>query len=126
LPKSGGADAILVVVDRLSKMAHFIPTNETITAKDLAKIYFDNIFKIHGLPADITSDRGSLFTSHFWEGLCACLNTKQNLSTAFHPQTDGQTERVNGILEQYLRAYCNYQQDNWRDLLTMAEFSYNN
>lgn len=80
----------------------------------------------HGLPADIVSDRGKLFTSEFWRALCDLLRVKTNLSTAYHPETDGQTERVNQVLEQYLRIYINYQQDDWISLLPLAEFAYNN
>jgi hypothetical protein len=126
LPPSEGYDSVLVVVDRLTKMAHFIPTTATIQPKDLARIFHDGFFRLHGLPQDITSDRGSLFTSAFWKALGKRLSIKGKLSTAFHPQTDGQTERTNAQLEQYIRGYCNYQQDNWAELISMAEFSYNN
>ena len=126
LPESNGFNACLVVVDRLTKMAHFIATNDTVTSEGLAILYRDNVFKHHGLPTSFVTDRGSVFTSDFSRVMCRLLDIKQNLSTAFHPETDGQTERINGILEQYLRGYCNYQQDNWYDLLSMAEFSYNN
>jgi hypothetical protein len=126
LPLSNGFDAILVVVDRLSKMAHFIPTTTTVTAEGLAKLFQDHIWRLHGIPRSIVSDRGSLFTSIFWKALSKLLNTDLDLSTAFHPQTDGQTERINAILEQYLRIYSNYQQDNWSGLLSTAEFAYNN
>src|SRR5213079_1188157 len=74
----------------------------------------------------IVSDRGSIFTSQFWKALSKSLDLKQRLSTSFHPQTDGQTERMNQTVEQYLRIYCNYHQDNWSELLSLAEFSYNN
>ena len=126
LPSSLDFDSVLVVVDRLSKMAHFVPCTSSLDALSFATLFRDNIFKLHGLPKDITSDRDSLFTSDFIKALAQALHVSQHLSTAFHPQTDGQTERVNAILEQYLRAYCNYQQDNWADLLAFAEFAYNN
>ena len=126
LPVSDGHNAILVVVDRFSKMSHFIPCSDTITAKDLSSLFLQNIFRLHGLPKDIVSDRGSVFNSKFWQDLLNQFNVKSNLSTAFHPQTDGQTERINSVLEQYLRIYVNYQQDNWSSLLPFAEFSYNN
>jgi transposase InsO family protein len=80
----------------------------------------------HGLPNSIISDRGSLFTSKFWKQVMETMGTTRNLSTAFHPETDGQTERTNATLEQYLRAYCNYQQTNWTQLLPIAEFCYKN
>ena len=126
LPVSNKFTAILVVVDRLTKMSHFIPTVNEIDAPQTAKLYLENIFKIHGLPRDIVSDRGSVFTSRFWTRLMELLNIKLNMSTAYHPQSDGQTERVNQVLEQYLRFYCDYQQDNWASLLPLAEFAYNN
>ncbi|HEX8609391.1 MAG TPA: reverse transcriptase domain-containing protein [Pedobacter sp.] len=126
LPLSEGYDAILVVVDHLSKMAHYIPCNTTLDAEGFAQLFVDHIFRLHGLPTKIISDRGSIFTSKFWKWVAIKLEIKRNLSTAFHPQTDGQTERINAILEQYLRCYCNYQQDNWRPLLSLAEFAYNN
>src|SRR5258707_4783855 len=126
LPMSNGYDALLVVVDRLSKMAHYIPTNTDITSKGLARLYFDHVFRLHGIPDSVVSDRGTQFISEFTKALCDLTGIQQNLSTSFHPQTDGQTERVNALVEQYLRGYCNYQHANCADLLTMAEFSYNN
>src|SRR5690606_4084097 len=126
LPVSDGYDAITVVVDRLSKMAHYIPCTTELDAETFAKLFVQNIFRLHGLPTKIVSDRGSLFTSKFWKWVAAKLGIKRNLSTAYHPQTDGQTERVNAIFEQYLRCYCNYNQDNWVGLLPVAEFAYNN
>ena len=126
LPVSDGHNSILVVVDRFSKMSHFIPCSDSITAKELSFLFLQHIFRLHGLPKDIVSDRGPVFTSKFWQELLKQFNVKSNLSTAFHPQTDGQTERINSVLEQYLRIYVNYQQDNWSSLLPFAEFSYNN
>jgi hypothetical protein len=126
LPESSGFDAILVVVDRLTKMAHFLPTTGTVDSEGTAALFRDGVFRLHGLPSDLVSDRGATFTSEFSRSLCRLTGITQNLSTAFHPQTDGQTERVNSVLEQYLRGYSNYQQDNWAELLSMAEFSYNN
>ena len=126
LPLSSGFDSIWVVVDRLTKYAHFVPTVKTLTAEQLATLFLDHIFKHHGLPHDIVSDRGSVFTSKFWKRFTSLCKIHSNLSTAFHPQTDGQTERVNAILEQYLRIYSNYQQNDWSDLLPLAQFSYNN
>ena len=107
-------------------MAHFIPCNETATAPQVASYFMDHVFKLHGLPSDIVSDRGSVFVSKFWQRLMQLLQIKSNLTTAYHPQSDGQTERVNAVLEQYLRIYCNYQQDDWCSLLSVAEFAYNN
>jgi hypothetical protein len=126
LPESNGKDSVLVVVDRLSKMAHFIPCRSDVDSAGTAALFRDWVFKYHGLPTSLISDRGTTFKSMFSRSLCEMVGISQKLSTAFHPQTDGQTERINAILEQYLRGYCNYQQDNWSDLLTMAEFAYNN
>jgi len=89
-------------------------------------MFLDNVVRLHGISQSLVSDRGSIFTSHFWSSLSNMMGLKQRISTAFHPQTDGQTERMNQTLEQYLRIYCNYQQDNWSNLLSLAEFSYNN
>jgi hypothetical protein len=118
-------DSIWVVVDRLTKMAHFLPCQETMNATQLAKLYLIYLFPVHGLPDDVVSDRGTLFTSNFMKALCHLLSVKQKMSTAFHPQTDGQTERTNQTLEQFLRIYCDYQQSNWSDLLAFAAFAYN-
>lgn len=126
LPDSGGFDSILVVVCRFTKMSVFIPTNITATSKDLAELFLQNVWSKHGLPDDIVSDRGSKFVSKFWKALCERLKITRKLSTAYHPQTDGQTERVNQSLEQYIRIYCAYQQNDWHRWLPLAEFAYNN
>lgn len=126
LPLSEGFDSICVIVDRLTKQAHFLPCNETITAEDTAELYMRNIFKIHGLPTDIISDRGPHFRAHFWKSLWTLLGVTVKRSTAYHPESDGQTERVNQTLEQYLRNYVCGRQDNWAGLLPFAEFAYNN
>ena len=119
LPKSNGCDSILVIVDRMTKLAHFIGCNESMQAPDLANLFLRNVFRAHGLPLDIVSDRGPLFVSKFWQATLAALKVKSNLSTAYHPQTDGQTERVNAALEQYLRVYENYQQTNWNSFYVL-------
>lgn len=126
LPLSEGFNAILVIVDRLTKMAIFIPTSTSLTAQELAAIYVQHVFAKHGLPSNIISDRGSEFTSDFWRSFTKLLGIDSHLSTAFHPETDGQTERVNQVLIQYLRLYCDYQQTDWVRLLPLAEFTYNN
>jgi len=126
LPKSKDYTCIMVVVDRLTKMAHFIPFRCLPTASIAADAFLSAIFRLHGLPESIISDRGSQFTSAFWNRLCNLYGIDHSLSTANHPQTDGQTERVNAILEQYLRCFINERQNNWADLLPFAEFSYNN
>ena len=126
LPLSNGHTAILVVVDRMTKMAHFIPTTDDIDATGTISLLMSRVFSLHGFPDDIVSDRGTTFTAQFTREYMAALKIKQNLSTAFHAQTDGQTERTNATLEQYLRCFINYQQDDWSEFLPMAEFSYNN
>ncbi|MBW0581343.1 hypothetical protein O181_121058 [Austropuccinia psidii MF-1] len=98
----------------------------SITSLDLAHLFIKNIFSKHGLPSSIVSDRGSIFVSSFWTNLCQQLKISRDLSTAYHPETDGQTERVNQILEQYLWMYVSYHQYDWNTWLTLAEFSYNN
>jgi len=112
LPKSEGNDAILIVIDRLTKMAHFLPCTKEINAQQFSELFMREIFRLHGLPKDIITDRGSIFTSDLWKERTKQLVIERRLSTAFHPQTDGQTERTNSTLEQYLRAYVNYQPDN--------------
>jgi transposase InsO family protein len=103
-----GHDAILVVVDVLSKMVHFIPTKTNATAPQMAKLFFDHIFRLHGLPKSIISNRDPKFTSGFWKTLFKTTGVKLAMSTAFHPQTDGQTERANRTLEDMLQAFTNY------------------
>jgi transposase InsO family protein len=126
LPVVQGCDAILVVVDRLTKLAHFIPCSSTVTASDTSQLILNHIIKLHGLPDDIVSDRGPVFIAAFWKALFTQLGVQHNKSSAFHPQSDGQTERVNQVLEQYLRCYISYQQDDWIQHLPLAEFTYNN
>ena len=126
LPPVNGVDTVLVIVDRFSKMAHFVPCSKTISGKETADLLLKSVVRLHGIPEDITSDRGPQFISHFWKQFLQILGTSLNLSSAYHPQTDGQTERVNQILEQYLRCTISYQQDDWVDFLPLAEFAYNN
>ena len=127
LPKCEGKDTILVVVDRFSKGAHFIPcTEKGLTGEIAARLFLDNVWKLHGTPESTVSDRGIQFNNQFIKRLYELLDIKPSFSTAFHPQTDGQTERTNQILENYLRAYVSHKQDNWVRLLPQAEFSYNN
>jgi transposase InsO family protein len=97
-----GYDAILVVVDRLSKRVHFIPTLTTATAPDVAKLFFDQVFRLHGLPKIIVSDRDPKFISKFWKDLFRQLGTQAAISTSHYPQTDGQTEPANRTLEDML------------------------
>ena len=121
----GTYDAILVVVDKLSKMCHYISCPSDMTAGELAEVITREVIRLHGVPSAIISDRGSLFTSQLWANLIYSFCIEQRLSTAFHPQTDGRTERQNSVLEQYLRSYINYQQDDWAPLLAPAKFIYN-
>ena len=130
LPPSSDAagkvcNSILVVVDRLTKYALYIPTTDRLTSEGLATLLFQHVFRPFGIPDGIVSDRGTLFTSKFWSTFCWHLATKRRLSTAFHPQTDGQTERQNQSLEHYLRVFCNFEQDDWAMRLFLAEFVYN-
>ena len=126
LPPSETFDAIYVVKCRLTKMAHFLPCMKSIDAPATADLFIREVFRLHGLPKTIISDRGPQFASRFWRRLLACLGVKVNLSSAYHPQTDGSSEVVNQVLEQYLRLFGTYQQDDWRPLLPLAEFAYNN
>jgi hypothetical protein len=126
LPESKSSNAVLVFVDRFTKMAHFCPTTTKVTAEETARLYLNHVFKHHGLPDDVISDRGTQFTSRFTRCLLDLCDIKSNKSTSFHPQSDGQTERVNQVLEQYIRIFCDYQQSNWFDILPLAEFAYNN
>ncbi|MBW0480052.1 hypothetical protein O181_019767 [Austropuccinia psidii MF-1] len=125
LPLSNSFDSILVIVDIFSKMEVFIPTMSSITSLDLAHASIKNIFSKHGLPSIIVSDIGALFFSSFWTNLCQKLKISRDLSTAYHPEADGQTESVNQILEQYLWIYLSYYQDYWNTSLPLVEFSYN-
>lgn len=128
LPPSGLSkfDAIMVVIDRLSKMAHFVPTHTNATAETCAHLFFESVFKHHGLPREIVSDRDPKFTSRFWTTLFNTLQTKLSMSTAFHHTTAGQAERTNRTLEDMLRAYCCHQQSRWSEFIPYMEFAYNN
>ena len=107
-------------------MRHFIPYQNMCSAEQLADLYIWNIFCLHGLPKTVVSDRGTQFIAKFWKGLYKILKIEALLSMPNHPETDGQTERINAILEQYLRAYINYLQDDWETWLHLAEFAANN
>ncbi|KAJ9530115.1 hypothetical protein QJQ45_023360 [Haematococcus lacustris] len=122
---TAGHDAIAVFVDKLTKMIHAVPTTTTVTASTLARLFFDNVFRLHGLPKVIVSDRDPRFTSTFWQELFKLTGTHLNMSTANHPQTDGQTERANRTLEDMLRNFVSPHHDDWDQHLTAAEFAYN-
>jgi hypothetical protein len=126
ITRHGQHDAIVVFVDKLSKMVHYAPCTTTIDAPALAKIFFREVVRLHGVPEIIISDRDPRFTSHFWTALWKELGTKLNMSTSYHPQTDGQTENANRTLENMLRAYVSYHQDDWDERLTAAEIAVNN
>src|ERR1700727_85847 len=125
LPESKGYDAIFIIVDRYLKRVMFIPTNMTISSEGFARLFRDNWFKLFGLPQSNTSDRDSRFLSSFVTDLYRVLGIKRTPSTAYHPQTDGQTERVNQEIEIYLRFYINHRQDDWAEWLSVGEFAYN-
>jgi transposase InsO family protein len=118
-------DAVLVIVDKFTKYALYIATHKQLQAGAFAHLFFDYVYRPFGLPQTIVSDRGSLFTSGFWRALCDLLDVTQKLSTAYHPQTDGQTERQNQALEHYLRTYCAWEQHDWAQKLALAEHTYN-
>lgn len=125
LPKSQGKDVILVVVDRLTKYAHFISLSHPYTAQDIVTLFLDNVFKLHGLPKVILTERDPIFTSQIWQSLFKSLQVQLHLTTAYHPQTDGQTERVNQCLENYLRCMCFNSPRRWHYWLSLAEWWYN-
>jgi hypothetical protein len=125
LPESSGHTKILVVVDRFTKMAHFIPLSKK-DSPTVAKAYLENIRKYHRFREDVVSDRDGTFTGQYFTDPYNYLGIKRSMSNAFHPQTDGQTERINQVMEAYLRSYCNYEQNDWAEMLGMAEFAYNN
>ncbi|KEP45447.1 putative Transposon Tf2-1 polyprotein, partial [Rhizoctonia solani 123E] len=126
LGESEGFDAILTVIDRFSKMAHFIPTHSTATSQEIANLFITYVWKLHGLPHSTVSDHGSVFHSKFMNHLFERLDIKPTFSTTYHPQTDRQTEHVQQDVEAYLQMFSNHQHDNWVSLLPLAEFAYNN
>jgi hypothetical protein len=125
LPKSNGKEIIMVVVDRLMKYAHFIPLAHPYTVQTVAQASINNIIKLHGPPLAIVSDRDRIFTSAMWKGIFGALQVKLRYSSAYHPQSDGQTERVNQCLENYLRCMALAQPKKWLYWLSLAEFWYN-
>ena len=116
---------ILVIVDRFSKMVHLSAVPASVTAKQTAQIFLDSVFRLHGMPTEIVSDRDPRFTAAFWQELFRLLGTQLKMSTADHPQTDGQTERVNRTLEDILRSYA-HSFTHWSECLPLAEFAINN
>jgi len=126
LPFSSSFDTILVIVDCLLKQAIFIPTYDTITSAELAYLFIIYVFSKHKVPSHVIFDYGSKFVSHFFCFLGTALDMRLYFTSEYHPEANGQAERTNQTLEQYLHIYCNYQQDNWSKLLPLAEFAYNN
>jgi hypothetical protein len=125
-PTANRHDAIFTIVDRFSKMCHFIPTTSNVDAPGLASLFITHIMKLHGLPKSIISDRDPRFTGHFWKALHSSLGTHLSFSTAYHPQTDGQSERANRTIEQMLRPFVQSNQQAWDEFLPLLEFAYNN
>jgi hypothetical protein len=125
LPKSNGADCILMVVDKFSKYGHFIPLAHPYTASKVAHLFMSTVYKLHGLPEAIISDRDRVFTSTFWKELFTMAGTQLRMSSAYHPQSDGQTECVNQCLETFLRCFVHTCPSKWHQWLHLAEFWYN-
>jgi IS30 family transposase len=125
LPKSQWKDVILVIVDRLTKYVHFLPMAHPYTVHSVATLFLDNIVKLHGMHAVIVSDRDRIFTSKLWQEIFAALKVDLHFSSAYHPESDGQTERANQCLEQYLRSMAFQEPKKWVTWLPTAEWWYN-
>ena len=121
-----GNNAICVVCDRLSKMVYLLACSKRITASQLAHLYIKEVWRLHGCPTSIVSDRDSKFISTFWRHFIEAIGAKLNMSSAYHPQTDGQTERTNRTIEDYLRHYLGPFHTEWEELLPVGEFALNN
>lgn len=125
LPKSFGNNCILVVVDKYSKYAHFLPLSHPFIAFQVALTYMNNVFKLHGLLTAMVSDRDKVFTSHIWKELFKLFNIDLQMGSAYHPQTHGQTETVNQYLETYLQCFVHAYPSKWSSWLSLAEYWYN-
>ncbi|KAJ4807982.1 polyprotein [Rhynchospora pubera] len=125
LPRSEGKEVIMVIVDRLTKYAHLAALQHPFSASDVARVFLETVYKLHGLPQNIISDRDPIFTSKFWKEIMEKMRVKLKMSTAYHPQTDGQIERVNQCIENYLRSMMLNQPKLWTKWLAMAEYWYN-
>ena len=126
LPNSSGHTALLVVIDWLSKQGIFIPTTDEIMAPKLTRLFVIHVFSKHRVLAHVTCSWGSKFILHFFHSLGTTLNMKIHYTSGYHPEGDSQTEHLNQTLHQYLCIFCNYHQDNWLEILPLAEFTYNN
>ena len=122
---SQGNDAILTFIDRLTKQAHFVPTRVTVGAREVAALYMQHVYRLHGLSKSIVSDRDPRFTAELFRAIFKQLGVRLDFSTANHPQTDGQTERVHRTIGQILRSAVNHRQNSWEEVLPMCEFAYN-
>jgi len=125
LPRSGGKNCILVVVDKFSKFSHFVPLSHPFTAGVVAKTFMQQVYRLHGMPLSIISDRDRIFTSQLWQELFKLANVQLRMSSAYHPQSDGQTECVNQCVEQFLRCFVHACPSKWVDWIYLAEFWYN-
>lgn len=125
LPQSGNANAILVVIDKFSKFSHFIPLRHPFTASSVAKLFLDHVYRLHGMPNIIVTDRDRIFTSNFWQQLFKLAGVDLRMSTSYHPQTDGQMERLNQCLETYLRCFVHACPTKWISWLPLVEYWYN-
>ncbi len=123
LPDAHGFDVVMVVVDLVLKWAHFLVTTTTVSAEGAARLYYWDVWKLHGLPLKWVHNWGSVFISEFMRELNRHLGIETAASMAYHPQTNGQTEHVNQELETYIRMFCNHHQNDWDDLLPTAEFT---
>ena len=119
-------DSILVIVNRLTKMIHYISVTKTIFAEDLIEVLFREVIRLHDLFSSIVIDRDFIFTFKYNDALCYVLKIKRKLSIVFHFQTDEQIERMNSVMKQFLRVFVNFEQNDWVELLLMIEFVYNN
>jgi len=126
LPESSGHDAVMTVMDAVSKRVHFIPMHTTVTAEGAARLFHHYVWKLYGLPKRVISDRRPQFIALFTKELYKLLGIQISSSTAWHPQTDGQTEHINQELDQFLHLFVNEWQDDWYDLLPIMEFQHNN